>query len=605
VLTPGREGMAPAPGRAPRPELLLPLAAPDTSEVQDAGDRSPEGAPFPFTPVGGLCRSRPSLWAPTGPPLVEGGSRAASSCEEPGEPRRVPAARGGVSWSLLTARDLLLLAVYFVAQSSYALTASLVAPCLDEFATLLHRDTAALAASPSASATVGLLASFAAGTALDSLETCWDARCASCVSLRRRLGHMLLALAIVLQGGAGFFVPFTPPSFGRFVLALMLNAGFTGFVNIWSTTLTIRVSMNAEQGALTAAGHRSPAGALTGACISIVHTGVGAGAALAPLLANLSEALGRPRSDAFLVLGPSSLLLAGGVLALLPPCRASSSSPGAQDLAGNVAQDPLSGEPVPASSSEQLGESPQKVHTAEAATGAVGGAAASCEQRHRSSAEAAARLACEPHCNCLLVLLLASMLLTEGQVFGGAFYGPSALHALGFSEDAASFLVSASSAGFGLSRLLLSIMGPRLRPSLILAVMLPVGAVCLSGQWLLASTLTFGEPGLPVALMWVCYIGNAVGMSAAYAWLLALYASCQQVTGYTNGLCIVAVHVGVLVSVNVSGQTLKRFGAPAYYLACSGLAWLGVLCVQAFRVFCRRILARRIAVRGSTATAAA
>lgn len=494
-----------------------------------------EGFLNSFTPVGGLCHSRPVGSLPL---LVGDGSEGN---QVPGLNQKV------IGWNLLTAYDFSLLCAYFATQTFLTVGTALLIPCLDEFATDLHRKRSTLAASPTVSAVVGIAASLLAGVALDAIEFCWDKRCSSWLRCRRRLGHIALAIALSLQGAAAFLMPFTPPSLAHFIGMQMFMAWCAGFVNILGTTLTMRVSIRAERRFNVSRPVREHCamGVLTGSCISIVHTGVGAGSAIAPLAANLSAALGYKRQAAYFSLGPLSVVLVGLLLVLVPPCV----EPREASMKGT-----------------RRGVGEEVVHGAGNAT-----------------------MPSQPFSLPLFVMLFICMFLTEGQVFGAGYYGVSALHSLGFSEDYASFMVSAGNAAFGLGRLLMSVIGTRLTPLRILTVMLPSGALFATGLCLLTVNRSVTELGLPRCLFWACYLGSAFGSSAAYSWLLALYStSGQRATGIVNGMCIVAVCLGLVFCVNVSGQLLEQFGTSAFYLSNACITWVGVLAVGAFAVQCRR-----------------
>lgn len=481
-------------------------------------------------------------------------------------------------WRLLNCHDSALLAVYFGCQVLYAFVWNLQPQCLDEWGAELHKDSAALAATPTLTYLVMVCAALVSGTVLDGTEASWRRLWPEAGAAQRRLGHILLAASVLGIGASACYLPFTPPNFGLFIIGNLVNGAFSMFDNVFSTTLVTRASTRAE--VRGAAGMESPsrpsgllpAGALTGTCISLIHTGVGAGGILAGLSANLSESLGYQRKTAYYWSGAVALVLAVALLILRSPPP--------------LEREGASGEPA-------RRPAVVKVQDAHGPTGASSDTSSGMVEIELGSGTSASADFCTrpPFSPMLLVLLVVSMALTEGAIIGPGFYSVHAFHRVGMTEESASFLSSLASGGLMVARLVLAIAGPVLTPSRVLLVLLPIGGILSFGVFLLSLTSAFVEPGLPHVLLVFCIIGGPVCSSCAYSWLLALYSTCQEITGKVNAAALGAASIGSVAVLNLSGQVLERSGPRAYFLASACSALLSVVSVVVFAASSRRALA--------------
>jgi MFS family permease len=166
-------------------------------------------------------------------------------------------------------------------------------------------------------------------------------------------------------------------------------------------------------------------------------------------------------------------------------------------------------------------------------------------------------------------------------------------HKLGFSEDHAAVLFSAGSFGLAGGRILLSLIGPRFTPSQVLFTMLFASVILTYVQCCLAVAGVATVPGWGLALFCICYVGASVGSSCAYAWLLALYSSCQAVTGMVNGMVLVVVNLGIIFVVNLIGHLYDHFGALSFFIANCSFSTVGLLTVVLFHVMCQREIKRQ------------
>lgn len=385
---------------------------------------------------------------------------------------------------------------------------------------------------------------------------------------RNRIAHILLALFQICLGVTFFCIPYTPPSFGLFLFVQMVGSVFSSFVNVYGTTLAIRVGAHAEamMKATDSGQEVEVSGAFAGACVSIVHVGVGMGGVIAPLVANFSQDKGNSRIDAYKWILPYAMVLACLIAFIAPPPRLSSGLGSEGNFQNSVVGQVNEGSVI---------------------------ASFAADVTHDTPAHARVLAASAPFDVLVFALLFICMFFNEGVIYGGTLYSISVFHELGFTEQYASGMASAGSFGLAGGRILLAFIGPYFTPSQVLFTMLPGSFLFSCGQTILVLTDMSTKPGLGLTSFWICYMGSSVCCSCAYAWLLALYSSCQNVGGLANGMALVAINLGIMFCVNLVGQLYSHYGPKSYFLANTSLSLVGVVFVGFFHVACRRAVHRQ------------
>lgn len=404
-------------------------------------------------------------------------------------------------WSLLGLRDIPLLVVYFLCQLQYAIIQGLIGPTAPIIAKRLHVDKYALLAEASMYAIpAGSIACLITGRFLDSLESAFP-------SFRSRAGHCFIGVCLLLYGVVLMLI-YHADSKESFILATGYIQVLVGVLNVVSTTLALRVGLAAEARApasadpLVESSPRSGVEAhsgVAGACMSMVHVGVGAAAALGPVICSLAAGQGWGEMAGY----PLSALLSVLVAAPFFVLRAAPTTQAVGDSSAGAA----------------CPESPS---------------AASIRPDGPSFAMTSSMLA----------LAALAITFTDGPLFALMQVLESLDKDLGASPSDSNALAATMGVAITAGRILTSIMGMYLSPSKVLLATLPVS--CLAAVQLAAmGSFGSGGTGRLVGLALTSIIG--FGVAPSFTWIIAVFARVVPTTATHNGLFVLSAGVGLMV----------------------------------------------------------